>query len=541
MLKFQLTDGKKKKQIKRALVSVYDKRGLDVLARALDDAGVEIVSTGSTSSAIEALGIKVLHVEEVTNFPECLDGRVKTLHPHIHAGILADAENIAHNKTLEQLDISPFDLVVVNLYPFLDTVNAGAEFKECIEKIDIGGPSMIRAAAKNFSNVAVVSNVDDYNNVLDKITTGGLTLEDRFELAKKAFEHTASYDVAVASWFSNFDDDIPAWFGSTWSKKSDLRYGENSHQRAAVYAQENKFNSSAGVDLASAKKLGGKEMSYNNYMDASAAFRSVMDFTTTAVSIVKHLNPCGIALGDTVVDAYEKAFASDSVSAYGGVVATNSAVTKEMAQALSPVFTEVIIAPEYNLDALEILQKKKNLRILEIGTNTRSSIIQPELRQIPGGLLLQDVDIFQASGDVVANWKLVSGEVADAETLGDLEFAWRAIRSVKSNAVLLAANRATVGIGMGQVNRLDSCSLAISRANKLGKITSSGTIEERAVGSVAASDAFFPFADGLCLLLDAGIKAVVQPGGSIRDEEVINAARDAGVTMYFTGVRHFAH
>ncbi|MDR2083131.1 MAG: bifunctional phosphoribosylaminoimidazolecarboxamide formyltransferase/IMP cyclohydrolase [Candidatus Ancillula trichonymphae] len=541
MLEFQLNNCEKK-QIKRALVSVYDKHGLDVLARALDGAGVEIVSTGSTCSAIEALGIKVVRVEEVTNFPECLDGRVKTLHPHIHAGILADVENAAHKQTLEELEVEPFDLVVVNLYPFVETVNAGAEFSECVEKIDIGGPSMIRAAAKNFSNVAVVSSLDDYGDVFEKIAAGGLTIQDRFELAKKAFQYTAAYDVAVANWFSKFEDGIPTWFASAWSKKTDLHYGENSHQRAAVYLQENRIGASEHADLATAKQLGGKEMSYNNYTDAGAALRVVLDFGSPAVAVVKHSNPCGVALGRSVVDAYVKAFASDPVSAYGGVVATNRAVTKEMAEALSPVFTEVIVAPKYNADALEILRQKKNLRILEVGAELGGSgTVQPELRHISGGLLLQDSDVFQAPGDDVANWTLASGAPANTKTLEDLEFAWRVVRSVKSNAVLLAVDKATVGIGMGQVNRLDSCGLAISRANELGKKNSSGTTPQRAVGSVAASDAFFPFADGVLLLIDAGVRAVVQPGGSIRDEEVINAARDANITMYFTGARHFAH
>jgi phosphoribosylaminoimidazolecarboxamide formyltransferase/IMP cyclohydrolase len=514
-----------RRPVRRALVSVYDKQGLGELARGLHAAGVAIVSTGSTAARIAEQGVPVTLVEELTGFPECLDGRVKTLHPRVHAGILADRSNPDHERQLAELDVEPFDLVVSNLYPFLDTVASGAGPAECIEQIDIGGPSMVRAAAKNHESVAVVTSPDAYGDVLAAVTAGGFTLEQRRRLAARAFAHTATYDVAVASWMGSVlapdEQSFPSWLGATWDRASVLRYGENPHQSAALYR-----GSSAG--LAHAEQLGGKEMSYNNYVDADAAVRAAFDFDSPAVAVVKHANPCGVAVGADVADAHAKAHACDPVSAYGGVVAANRPVTAAMAQQVAGVFTEVILAPAFEEEALRLLAGKKNLRVMRLGERWRSASI--ELRPISGGVLLQTRDRIDAPGDEPTSWTLVSGDPADDATLADLRFAWRAVRSVRSNAILLAQRGASVGIGMGQVNRVDSCRLAVERAGA-----------ERARGSVAASDAFFPFADGLQVLLDAGVRAVVHPGGSIRDGEVAQAARDAGVTMYLTGTRHFAH
>ncbi|MFL6090965.1 MAG: bifunctional phosphoribosylaminoimidazolecarboxamide formyltransferase/IMP cyclohydrolase [Aeromicrobium sp.] len=512
--------------IRRALVSVYDKTGLEQLAADLHGAGVAIVSTGSTAKTIEAAGVPVTPVEELTGFPECLDGRVKTLHPRVHAGILADSRLPDHVKQLEELEIEPFDLVVVNLYPFRETVASGATPDECVEQIDIGGPSMVRAAAKNHPTVAVVTSPAQYDGIRAALAGGGFTLDQRKHLAAEAFAHTASYDVAVASWFASSyaaptDTVFPEFLGATWAKSSELRYGENPHQPAALYVRPE------GGGLASAEQLHGKEMSYNNYLDTDAANRAACDFDDPAVAIIKHANPCGIAVGADIAEAHARAHACDPVSAFGGVIAANRAVSVDMAKQIAEVFTEVIIAPDYEDGALEILQGKKNIRILRLAAPGRSPV---EMRSVSGGVLLQLLDRINAPGDDPASWTLASGDAADEATVADLAFAWRAVRAVKSNAILLARDGASVGIGMGQVNRVDSCGLAVSRAGA-----------ERARGSVAASDAFFPFPDGPQILIDAGVKAIVQPGGSVRDEEVVAAAKAAGLTMYFTGTRHFFH
>ncbi|EHM88529.1 phosphoribosylaminoimidazolecarboxamide formyltransferase/IMP cyclohydrolase [Actinomyces graevenitzii C83] len=542
--------------VKRALLSVYDKTNLVELATQLHANGVELISTGSTAATIAAAGIPVTPVEQVTGFPECLEGRVKTLHPKIHAGILADRRKDAHLAQLRELQVAPIDLVVVNLYPFTDTVASGADFDACVEQIDIGGPSMVRAAAKNHPAVAVVVDPARYEQVAQAVSAGGFTLSQRRALAAAAFAHTASYDVAVASWFSQqleTEAALPEFVGATFTRAHALRYGENPHQSAALYTQ------GQAQGIAGAEQLHGKAMSYNNYTDADAAVRAAYDQgEATTVVVVKHANPCGIAVDEDVAKAHAKAHACDPVSAYGGVIATNATVTAAMAAQVKPIFTEVIVAPEYEPQALEILSAKKNLRILRLPKPVRGGY---EFKQVTGGLLVQERDNVDATGDDPAQWQLVAGPSADAETLADLRFAWNAVRSVRSNAVLLAHAGATVGVGMGQVNRVDSCKLAIERANTLGaratgdaaanQANSAGGADasqilaasapQRAVGSVAASDAFFPFADGLQLLIDAGVKAVVQPGGSIRDAEVIEAAQAAGVTMYFTGTRHFAH
>jgi len=516
-----------KRSIQRALISVYDKTGLIDLARGLHDAGVEIVSTGSTAKTIADKGIPVTPVEFVTGFPEILDGRVKTLHPRIHGGILADSRNPEHLKALQRHDIAPFDLVVVNLYPFSETVASGAELEECVEQIDIGGPAMVRAAAKNHATVAVVVDPMGYDGVLAAVRGGGFTLEERRKLAALAFRHTAEYDVAVATWmgeqFSGEDPEaLPAWFGATWQRQAVLRYGENPHQKAALYVDR-----SAWPGLAQAEQLHGKEMSYNNYTDADAAWRAAFDHQEICVAIIKHANPCGIAISSTsVADAHRKAHACDPLSAFGGVIAANTEVSVEMAETVSEIFTEVIVAPAYEEGAVEILARKKNIRVL-LAPEPMGTV--RELRPISGGLLIQDRDAIDAEGDNPANWTLAAGNPADPETLADLVFAWRACRAVKSNAIVIAADGATVGVGMGQVNRVDAARLAVQRGG------------ERVRGAVAASDAFFPFPDGLEVLIEAGVKAVVHPGGSVRDAEVTAAAERAGITLYLTGARHFAH
>lgn len=532
-------------EIKRALLSVSDKTGLLELAQSLVAAGVSIVSTGGTYSAIKAAGLPVTEVAEVTGFPETLDGRVKTLHPKIHAGILADMRLIAHEGQLDALKTLPFELVVVNLYPFVQTVQSGAKGDAVVEQIDIGGPAMVRAAAKNHANVAIVVDPAKYGDIAAALTEGGTTLAQRRQLAREAFSHTAKYDAAVAAWFDTELD-------GEWRKAAGadalaanknpgfapelaiggelanvLRYGENSHQAAALYRRTGE---GAVAGIAQARLLGGKEMSYNNYVDADAALRAAYDFSEPAVAIIKHANPCGIAIGaadsaDPIADAHAKAYLCDTISAFGGVIASNRTVTLTMAQQIAQVFTEVIVAPGYDLEALQLLLTKTNLRVLQLPADYARENL--EVRQISGGLLLQEMDEFSNFSSV--NWQLVAGKPADPATMADLEFAWRACRAVKSNGILLAKDGASVGVGMGQVNRVDSCRLAVIRA------------ESRAKGSVAASDAFFPFADGVQILIDGGVLAVVQPGGSKRDEEVIAAANAAGITMYFTGERHFFH
>ncbi|MGV9843135.1 bifunctional phosphoribosylaminoimidazolecarboxamide formyltransferase/IMP cyclohydrolase [Streptomyces fungicidicus] len=520
-----MTAESNKRAIRRALVSVYDKTGLEDLARGLHEAGVELVSTGSTAARIAAAGVPVTKVEELTGFPECLDGRVKTLHPKVHAGILADLRLEDHRNQLAELGVEPFDLVVVNLYPFRETVASGATPDECVEQIDIGGPSMVRAAAKNHPSVAVVTSPARYADVLGAVRDGGFDLTTRKRLAAEAFRHTAAYDVAVASWFASDyapvdDSGFPDFLGATWERKNTLRYGENPHQPAALYV-------SGTGGLAEAEQLHGKEMSYNNYTDTDAALRAAYDHAGPAVAIIKHANPCGIATGADVAEAHRKAHACDPLSAFGGVIAVNRPVSKEMAEQVAEIFTEVIVSPDYEDGALEALTKKKNIRVLRAPGAPSAPV---EVKPVDGGALLQVTDRLQAEGDDPAAWTLATGAALSEAELADLAFAWKACRAVKSNAILLAKDGASVGVGMGQVNRVDSAKLAVERAGA-----------ERAAGSFAASDAFFPFPDGLEILVEAGVRAVVQPGGSVRDELVVEAAKKAGVTMYFTGTRHFFH
>ena len=516
--------------IKRALISVYDKTGLEELASGLDAAGVEIVSTGSTAARIGAAGVPVTPVEELTGFPECLDGRVKTLHPRVHAGLLADTANPRHEAELAGLRIEPFQLLVSNLYPFEATVASGASPLECVEQIDIGGPAMIRAAAKNHGSVAVVIDPSRYADVLAALAEGGFTLDQRRGLAAEAFARTAGYDIAVASWFAAAyapdeiarDSGWPAVAGTLWRRADVLRYGENPHQRAALYARPGPGDGIAAADL-----LHGKAMSYNNYVDADAARRAACDFAEPCVAIIKHSNPCGIAIGADLADAHAKAHACDPASAFGGVIAANGPVTAELARQIAEVFTEVVIAPGFDDEALDILSASKNVRLLRCPAPGASAA--PESRPVSGGILLQSADRVAEPGDDPANWELRAGPAADPAQLADLAFAWKACRSVKSNAILLASGGASVGVGMGQVNRVDSARLAVMRAGA------------RAAGSVAASDAYFPFPDGFEILAEAGVRAVAEPGGSIRDHLTVTAAQAAGVSLYFTGVRHFFH
>ncbi len=517
-----------KRPIRRALISVYDKTGLADLARGLHEAGVTIVSTGSTAKTIASSGVPVTPVEEVTGFPEVLDGRVKTLHPHVHAGLLADTRKPEHLAALQELNVEAFELVVVNLYPFTETVESGASVDECVEQIDIGGPSMVRAAAKNHPSVAVVVDPLGYDGVLAAVRAGGFTLDERKRLASLAFRHTAEYDVAVAGWMASTlapeepAQPLPAWFAGTWHRSAVLRYGENPHQQAAVYR-----DNSAWPGLAQAEQLHGKEMSYNNYTDADAAWRAAFDHEEICVAIIKHANPCGIAISSvSVADAHRKAHECDPLSAFGGVIASNTEVSVEMAETVADIFTEVIIAPAYEPGAVEVLARKKNIRILVASEPLVGGI---EMRPISGGLLLQDRDALDAEGDDPNNWTLATGNPADEQTLADLVFAWRACRAVKSNAIVVAKDGATVGVGMGQVNRVDAAALAVQRAG------------DRVVGAVAASDAFFPFPDGLETLTQAGVRAIVHPGGSMRDDVVTEAAAKAGISLYLTGARHFAH
>lgn len=544
--------------IVRALVSVHDKTGLAGLAAALHEAGVELVSTGGTAAAIQAGGIPVTSVDELTGVPEILDGRVKTLHPAVHAGLLADPGAADHAEQLDRLGISRFQLLVSNLYPFGAAAGSGADPAHCIEQIDIGGPAMIRAAAKNHAHVAVVTSPADYDQITAALGAGGFTMEQRRRLAARAFAHTAGYDAAIASWFAaDYAPDESAratgWPDlafAAYRRREVLRYGENPHQHGALYlpvtvpvtapqamagpgtaadvpGRASADSGVAGHGVALARQLHGRAMSYNNYLDADTAWRLANDFGEPCVCIVKHCNPCGIAVAANIADAHRKASDCDPVSAYGSVVAANREVTDELAAQVAGIFTEVLIAPGFSAVALDLLGTRKNLRLLHCGAAGRADPVQ--WRQIGGGLLMQTPDMLAEPGDDPANWLLAAGPAADGDTLADLVFAWRACRGVRSNAILIASGQAAIGIGMGQVNRVDAARLATARAGG------------RAAGAVAASDAFFPFADGLEVLIEAGVRAVVQPGGSMRDDAVTDTAAAAGITLYLTGVRHFSH
>ena len=503
--------------VRRALVSCFDKDGIAALGQALEALGVELVSTGSTAATLRAAGVAVTEVADVTGFPECLDGRVKTLHPRVHAGILADRGDPAHVAELEELDVAPIDLVVVNLYPFEATVASGADDADVIEMIDIGGPTMVRAAAKNHGSVGIVVDPGDYDRVLDELREhGGLTAALRRELASKAFQHTAGYDAAVAGWFQR-DVAFPAQLSFALPRAAELRYGENPHQRAAFYV--------TGGGLAAAEQLHGKELSYNNLLDADAAWGMAVDLDGPCVAIIKHTNPAGYAAADELETAYERALEGDPVSAFGGIVAANRSIDAATARRITEVFTEVVVAPGYDDDALEVLRGKRDLRILRM-PDPAAGQQGRVLRSVAGGLLVQDADTAPEPFD---DWRVVTEVEPDADTFDDLRFAWIACKHTRSNAIVLAKDRQVVGVGAGQMSRVDSVRLAVERSGG------------RHAGSVLASDAFFPFRDGPDAAAAAGVTAIVQPGGSVRDDEVVAAADEHGIAMVFTGRRHFRH
>ena len=506
--------------VRRALLAVYDKGGLVELARALVDLGVALVSSGGTAAALRAAGVPVTEVQEVTGFPEMLEGRVKTLHPRIHAGILADRRKPEHERQLADRGIEPFDLVVVNLYPFRETVAAGAGPDEVIEKIDIGGPAMVRAAAKNFESVAVVASPERYERVLSELRErGGLGRETRRELAAEAFAQTAAYDAAVAAWFGARPGALPGFVGLPLEKVEDLRYGENPHQRGALYRQIG----GPGV-LAGARVLrAAKPMSFNNWLDLDAAYALAGAFGETAAVVVKHNNPCGAALAATPADAYRRAFESDTVSAFGGIVAFNREVDGAAAEAMADVFTEVVVGPSFTAAALEAFAARSSLRVVQAPLPAGESL---EVRPIPGGALVQDRD---AVRETRAAMEVVSAREPTEEEWRDLAFAWTVAARVKSNAIVFAKDLATVGIGAGQMSRVDASWLAVRKS------------EGRAKEAIMASDAFFPFPDAVEVAADAGVTAVVHPGGSVRDEEVLRAAEARDMAVVLTGHRHFRH
>ena len=510
----------------KALLSVYDKTGIVEFARRLVAAGAELISTGNTHRTLSHEGgLPVRQVAEVTGSPEMLDGRVKTLHPVIHAGIQARRDSPDHMAQLAQHGINPIDLVAGNLYPFVATISKpGVNLDEVLENIDIGGPSMLRAAAKNFPSVIVVVDPNDYDWVAEKVAEGGLTLEERRHLAGKAFHHVSAYDITVAGYLSGdtpSQDGLPDSLSISLAKVNDLRYGENPHQRGALYVPPG----APAAGLAQAWQLHGKELSFNNLMDADAAWRTVSDFAGPTVVVIKHANPCGLASHEDQAEAYRRTYQGDTVSAFGGIVGYNRTVTAAAAQAMSPVFYEVVVAPDYEPEALEVLKRKRNLRILAIGLQGQGAMTY-DFRPISGGILVQTPD---AIDEDPASWKTVTDRVPGADELGDLTFAWKVVKHVKSNAIILAKDCTLVGVGAGQPNRVVSVHLSQRVAG------------EKSRGTVLASDAFFPFPDNIDLAAEAGVTAIVQPGGSIRDNEVIEAANKYNLAMVFTGVRHFLH
>jgi phosphoribosylaminoimidazolecarboxamide formyltransferase / IMP cyclohydrolase len=510
--------------VRRALVSCFDKTGVADLVTGLHDRGVTIVSTGSTAATVRDAGVPVTEVADVTGFPECLDGRVKTLHPRVHAGILADRTDPAHVAELDELEVEPIDLVVVNLYPFERTVSAGAGEHDIVEMIDIGGPTMIRAAAKNHHSVAVVVDPSDYQRVLDELDAhGGMTIATRRELAAAAFRHTARYDALVASWFQR-DERFPTQLSLALPRASELRYGENPHQAAAFYAVP-ALGGDGPVGIAAAEQLHGKELSYNNLLDTDAAWGMVLDCEDPCVAVIKHTNPAGFATAADVETAYVRALEGDPVSAFGGIVAANRSIDEATARRIGEVFTEVVIAPAYDDAALEVLREKRNLRLLVV-PEVKAPRQAWQLRSVAGGLLVQDAD----SGDEPwGDWRVVTTTHPDEATLADLRFAWIACKHTKSNAIVLADDLQVVGVGAGQMSRVDSVRLAVERSG------------DRHAGAVLASDAFFPFRDGPDAAAAAGVRAIVQPGGSVRDDEVIAAADEHRIAMVLTGRRHFRH
>jgi phosphoribosylaminoimidazolecarboxamide formyltransferase/IMP cyclohydrolase len=509
--------------VRRALLSVWDKAGLVEFSTGLARAGAELVSSGTTARVLGEAGLPVIPVSQVTGFPEVLEGRVKTLHPHIHAGILADKRKPEHLRTLEEHEIAPFDLVVCGLYPFRETVASGASFDDVIEQIDIGGPALIRAAAKNFESVGVVVSPSGYGGIRDELERlGGLSRETRLRLAREAFEHVADYDEAIAAWFAGQEHPeqrFPGRLATVLRRQAQLRYGENPHQPAALYAEADGPGALGGAEV-----LQGKEMSFNNWMDTEAARAAAALFDGQAAAvIVKHHNPCGVAVAATLAEAYERALEGDRVSAFGGIVAFTEEVDGKAAEAMAQVFTEVVVAPGFSQEALEVFARKSNLRVVRASLPAQDGL---EVRPIDGGALVQEMDrIVETTTDM----NVVTSAQPTQEQWEDLLFAWRVAARVKSNAIVLATNLATVGIGAGQMNRVTSVDIAVRHA------------AARAKGSCLASDAFFPFRDGVDLAIGAGVAAIIQPGGSVRDEEVVQAAEEAAVPMVFTGRRHFRH
>jgi len=509
----------------RALISVYDKAGVVEFARGLAGLGAEIYSSGGTQRLLSQAGIPVRSVSDLTGFPEILDGRVKTLHPGVHAGILARRDQPNHLRQLAEHGLQAIDVVAVNLYPFVETVRKpDASLEDALENIDIGGPAMVRAAAKNFPHVIVLVDPADYNDALDALASGETPLEWRRKLAVKAFQHVAAYDTAISAYLRGFEDPFPPLITFAARKRLDLRYGENPHQLAAFYRLVDVF-SGEPQGIAGAEQLHGKELSYNNILDADAAWGAACDFEEPAVAVIKHTNPCGLAVHEDLAEAYRRAYSGDTVSAYGGIVAANRPVTAAMAEAMKGVFYEVVVAPGFEPEALERLRKRRDLRILQAPPLDRGRRVL-SVRSVEGGFLMQEADRF---GDITLETRTVTRRGPTDAEMRDLLFAWRAAKHVKSNAIVLARDRTLVGMGAGQPNRVTSVHLAVRAAG------------ERAPGSVLASDAFFPFADGVRLAAEAGVTAIIQPGGSIRDEESIAAADEAGLAMVFTGVRHFKH
>ena len=523
--------------IRRALLSVSDKTGLEELARHLHESGVELISTGGTAAALKRAGLPVKDVSEHTGFPEMMDGRLKTLHPKVHGGLLAIRGRPDHDRAAEEHGIAPIDLLVVNLYPFEETVARGASPEECVENIDIGGPAMIRAAAKNHASVAVLVDPEDYPRIIETMRNlGGATSPElRKSLAAKAFARTAAYDAAISGWFAReLGDTAPAWRAFAGKLAQPLRYGENPHQRAAFYR---------GPDhrpgVATATQHQGKELSYNNLNDTDAAFELVAEFDpaeTAAVAIIKHANPCGVACAATLKEAYLAALRCDPVSAFGGIIALNRPIDAEAAEEITRIFTEVVIAPDVTPEAKALFSAKKNLRLLTTGALPDPRAPGVAFRSVAGGFLVQSRDA--ASVDDM-ELKVVTKRQPTEQELADLKFAFRVAKHVKSNTIVYAKNCATVGIGAGQMSRVDSARIAALKAEEASR--AAGLAESLAKGSVVASDAFFPFADGLIAAAEAGATAVIQPGGSVRDDEVIKAADERGLAMVFTGIRHFRH
>ena len=524
--------------VTRALLSVSDKSGILDLARALDRHGVELVSTGGTAKAIRDAGLPVRDISDLTGFPEMMDGRVKTLHPVVHGGLLAVRDNPEHVASMTEHGIGAIDLVVVNLYPFAQTVAKGADRDEIIENIDIGGPSMVRSAAKNHSHVAIVTDPADYAALVEELdaNAGATSLETRRRFAAKAYAATAAYDSAIAGWFASVDqgETLPQTLPLAFTRADTLRYGENPHQTAALYLP----NTGATRGIAQGQQLQGKELSYNNYNDADAALELVSEFRDgpPTVVIVKHANPCGVATGDTLLEAYQAALACDSVSAFGGIVALNRPLDGETARAISGIFTEVVCAPDADDEARAIFAAKKNLRLIVTGELPDPARAGLAIKSIAGGLLVQSRDNGLLAPEEL---KVVTKRAPTEQELADCRFAWTVAKHVKSNAIVYAKDGSTAGVGAGQMNRLESARIAAWKAKDAAD--KAGWAEPRTIGSAVASDAFFPFADGLLAAVEAGATAVIQPGGSIRDAEVIAAADEAGLAMVFTGMRHFRH